>query len=286
MKNDNKNTANLIITCPDRPGIIKDISAFLFEYWANISFLEEHTEEGQFFMRVEWELENFSLKSKKDFLKAFGPIKEKFLMEIILDFKNTRKKVGLFCSREWHCLIDILTKTFLGELDIEISYVISNSLDLEEIVKKFWVPFYYIPTKKDSFEHEKEQLTIIRKYKTDFIGLARYMKILSQDFIESIWQKIINIHHSFLPSFIWARPYNDAYARGVKLIGATAHYVIPELDQWPIIDQQVKRVKHCHDVWKLKQIGKVCEKEVFANAIQKQRENKIIVYKNRSIIFE
>jgi formyltetrahydrofolate deformylase len=207
-------------------------------------------------------------------------------MDVKVDFKWEKRKVWLLCSKELHCLIDIIGRYLTGELNIEIPYVISNSLVWKEYVEKFWIPFYYVETKKDSFEHEKEVLKIIKDNPTDLIALARYMKILSQDFIEKVNQKIINVHHSFLPSFIWAKPYDEAYERWVKLIWATSHYVIPELDRWPIIEQAVKRIKHSYDIDNLKIIWRECEKEVFSIAIRKHIENKLIIYKNRTIIFE
>lgn len=288
MENDNnhKNTANLIITCPDKPWIIRAVTDFIFVHWGNISLLEEHSEDGQFFMRIEWDLEKFKLQSEKEFLQFFFLLKEEFNMQINLNFEKKKKKIWLFCSKEWHCILDIISRTFLEELDIEIIYVISNSTQLQDVVEKFWIPFFYTPTKKDSLEHEQQQLKIIKKYPTDLIVLAKYMKILSADFIGKTWQKIINVHHSFLPSFVWSKPYQEAYERGVKLIWATSHYVIPELDQGPIIEQQVKRVKHCHSIENLKILGRECEKEVFATAIRKHIENKLIVYKNRTIVFE
>ncbi|MDD3302824.1 MAG: formyltetrahydrofolate deformylase, partial [Candidatus Gracilibacteria bacterium] len=212
--------------------------------------------------------------------------KNEFQMSVNVDFKSTKKKVGLFCSKELHCLVDILGRYMTSELNIEIPYVISNSLAGKEIVEKFGIPFFYIQTKKDSLDHEKEILQITRDNPTDLICLARYMKILSQNFIESVNQKIINVHHSFLPSFIGANPYSEAHERGVKLIGATSHYVIPELDRGPIIEQSVKRIKHNHDTDNMKVLGRECEKEVFFVAIKKHIENKLVVYKNRTIVFE
>jgi len=281
-----KKTANLLISCPDRPWIIKRVTEFLFSYWANISLLEEHIEDGYFFMRIEWEIENFCFDCDDKFLSRFDEIKNEFQMSVNVDFKSTKKKVWFFCSKELHCLVDILWRYMTSELNIEIPYVISNSLAWKEIVEKFWIPFFYIQTKKDSLDHEKEILQIIRDNPTDLICLARYMKILSQSFIESVNQKIINVHHSFLPSFIWANPYSEAYERWVKLIWATSHYVIPELDRWPIIEQAVNRIKHNHDIDNMKVIWRECEKEVFFVAIKKHIENKLVVYKNRTIVFE
>lgn len=278
--------ANIVISCPDKPWIIKVVTQFLFEYWANISLLEEHNEDGYFFMRIEWELDNFKLGSGVEFFKKFQSIQNEFKMELSLDFWDKRKKIWLFCSKEWHCLLDIISRYALWELNIDIAYVASNSLNLKDLVEKFDIPFYYVETRIWSFDHEKQFLEIIKNNPTDIIWLARYMKILSENFIKEANQKIINVHHSFLPSFVWAKPYDEAHERWVKLIWATSHYVIPELDGWPIIEQKVKRVKHSHAIDNLKLIGKECEKEVFAFAIRKHIENKLVVYKNRTIVFE
>ncbi len=281
-----KKTANLLVSCPDKPWIIKTVTEFLFNYWANISFLEQHIEDNYFFMRVEWEIENFCFDCDDKFLDNFSWIQKQFWMEVKVDFKWEKRKIWLFCSSELHCLVDILWRYLTWELNIEIPYVISNKLDAKTLVEKTWIPFYFVETKKWSFEHEKEILKIVKENPTDLIALARYMKILSQDFIDSVNQKIINVHHSFLPSFVWAKPYDEAYERWVKIIWATSHYAIPELDRWPIIHQEVKRVKHSHWIENLKIIWRECEKEVFFTAIKKHIENKIIVYKNRAIVFE
>ncbi|NDK08378.1 formyltetrahydrofolate deformylase [Candidatus Gracilibacteria bacterium] len=281
-----KKTANLLVSCPDRAGIVKVVTQYLFDYGANISFLEQHIEDGYFLMRIEWEIENFCFDCEDKFLDRFSEIQREFNMELKVDFKGEKRKVGLLCSKELHCLYDVIGRYLTGELNIEIPYVISNSLAGKDYVEKIGIPFYYVETKKGSFEHEKEVLKVIKENPTDLIALARYMKVLSHDFIEQANQKIINVHHSFLPSFIGAKPYDEAFERGVKIIGATSHYVIPELDRGPIIDQEVRRIKHSHDIDNLKILGRECEKTVFANAIRKHIENKIIVYKNRAIVFE
>lgn len=278
--------ANIVISCPDKQGIVRAVTDFLYQNSGNISLLEEHTEDNFFFMRVEWELEGFKLGNREEFKAAFRQIVEEFQMEVKVDFNENKKRVGLFCSRELHCLVDLLGRQAIGEMDIEIPYLISNFEDAGEIAKKFDIPFYCVPAKKGSFEHETECLRIVRENQTDVIGLARYMKVLSAGFIEDVGQKIINVHHSFLPSFIGANPYFEAYERGVKLIGATSHYVISDLDQGPIIEQEVRRVKHSHEIENLKLIGRECEKQVFSFAIKKHIENKIAVFKNRTIVFE
>lgn len=276
---------NLTISCPDTQGIVFEVTQFLFAHGANISNLEQHIEDGMFFMRIEWERDRFDITTETEFTQTFQSLISKFQMNITVDFCERAKTLGLFCSKEGHCLVDILGRVATHELPIQIPYVVGNSEDLRNIVEKFGIPFYFIPTTND-FEHEKSQLEIIKKHPTDVLGLARYMKVLSPDFIAKTGQKIINVHHSFLPSFIGAKPYNDAYERGVKLIGATAHYVIPELDQGPIIEQRVQRITHSQDINKLKLMGRESEKEAFAFAIRKHVENKLVLHKNRVIVFE
>lgn len=278
--------ANIVISCPDKPGIVRAVTDFLFKNGANISFLEEHIEDGYFFMRVEWERDSSSLQNETEFAAAFASIQDEFGMNVKLDFNERKKRLGLLCSRELHCLIDILSRVLIGELNVEIPYVISNFADAEMIVEKFGVPFYHVPAVTGSFAHESKMLEIIRENPTDLIGLARYMKVLSSEFIDGVEQKIINVHHSFLPSFVGAKPYDEAYQRGVKLIGATSHYVTPDLDQGPIIEQDVKRIKHSHEIANLKLMGREIEKQVFSFAIRKHVENKLIIFKNRTIVFE
>lgn len=277
-------TANLLISCPDAKGLVHSITGFLYQYSANLVTIEQHIEDNMFFMRVEWDLAGFQLSLEK-FVAEIKPIQEKFSMNLDIDFNNQKKRLGLFCSREPYCLMDILVRQKTGELNVSIPFVISNFEDCRKYVEGFNIPFYYTPTTQGSFEHEKLQLEILKNHKTDVLGLARYMKILSADFVEATNQKIINVHHSFLPSFVGAKPYDEAYERGVKLIGATSHYVTPELDQGPIIEQTTRRIHHAHKVESLKTMGRESEKEVFAFAIKKHIRNKVIVYKNRTIVF-
>lgn len=278
-------TANIVISCPDKKGIVHRVTWFLFENNANIVNLEQHVEDKMFFMRIEWDMFNFSL-TKEMFLERFLPIINEYNIEIKFDLNERKKRIGLFCSKEIHCLWDILMRHATNELDVDISFVISNFEECKELVEKFNIPFYHTPCKKDNSDHEIMQYLMIKKHKTDFLWLARYMKILSANFILKAWQQIINVHHSFLPSFIWANPYEQAYERWVKIIWATSHYVTPELDQWPIIHQTIHRINHNHTAQSLKIIWRESEKEVFAFALKKHIENKIIVYKNRTIVFE
>lgn len=228
FKFNNMKTANLVISCPDRPGIVKSVTDFLFRHQTNVSYLEQHIEDAQFFMRIEWQILRSDLVDSKVFHQKFQNIQEEFRMDIKVDFNERRKRVGLFCSKELHCLIDILGRVEINEMEIDIPFIISNFKNAEVVAGKFEIPFYHVPCKDG---YEEKQLEIVRENNIDVLGLARYMKILSEQFLAEIGQDhIINVHHSFLPSFVGAHPYKEAYQRGVKLIGATAHYVIPELD--------------------------------------------------------
>lgn len=278
------NTANLLVTCEDQKGLVATITKFIAEHQGNLVILEQHIEDGYFFMHCEWNLTDFNL-SKDEFLSKFKSIQTKHKMSIEVNYSMEPKRLGLFCSSDSHVLMDVLMRYQTGELKVKIPYVISNFENCRQFVELFKIPFYYIPTPKGSFEYEREQLKIIQKHPTDFIGLARYMKVISDEFIKEVGQKIINVHHSFLPSFIGAKPYEEAYERGVKMIGATSHYVTPELDQGPIIQQAIRRVTHAHQVENLRLMGRESEKEVFAFALKKHIENKIVVYKNRTIVF-
>ena len=276
-------TANLVISCPDRPGIVRSITDFLFQHNTNISYLEQHIEDNHFFMRTEWQILNSDLLNAKIFHKNFTKLQNEYKMKIKVDFNNRKKRLGLFCSKELHCLIDILGKIEINEINVEVPFIISNYTKARNIANKFNVPFFHIPSNGN---YEKKQLEIIKNTPVDFIGLARYMKILSKDFLNKTKNiPTINIHHSFLPSFIGANPYQEAHKRGVKLIGATAHFTTPELDQGPIIEQNVKRINHSYDVPSLKMLGRKAEREVFAFAIKKFCENKLVTYKNRVIVF-
>jgi formyltetrahydrofolate deformylase len=270
--------------CPDRPGIVAELSAFLAERRCNILALEQHVEEDRFFIRIEWE-DNLAWSDSAAFERDFArlPVSRDGVLDI--HFFNRPQKLGLFVSREPHALLEVLNKIELGDLvDAQVSFIIGNA-DHSALAERVGVPFYYIPS-KDNPEYEAQQLEVVAKYRPDFIGLARYMKILSEDFIERAGCPIVNIHHSFLPSFVGAKPYEMAYERGVKLMGATSHFVIPELDQGPIIEQDVSRIRSGYSVDKLKQIGRDTEKKVFAQALKKVLEHKAVVFRGRTVIFE
>lgn len=270
--------------CPDRPGIVAELSAFLAEHRCNILALEQHVEQDRFFIRIEWE-DNGAWQDSDAFAADFSALPVSVGGELDIHFFNRPQSLGLFVSREPHALLEVLNKIELGDLvDAQVSFIIGN-VDHSAIAARVSVPFYFVPT-KDNPDFEAQQLEIIAKHNPDFIGLARYMKILSEEFIDRAACPIINIHHSFLPSFVGAKPYEMAYERGVKLMGATSHFVIPELDQGPIIEQDVSRIRSGYSVEKLKQIGRDTEKKVFAQALKKVLEHKTVVFSGRTVVFE
>lgn len=277
-------TACLKFHCIDRPGIVAAISSFLFERNINIIHLEQHSEEGMYFNRIEWEdLDNWT--NKNAFRADFEPIRKKFEGTIDIHFFKETQKLGLFVSNEPHTLLEILAKVEMEEFgNTEIPFIISNYQD-DTIAKRHNIPFFYIPSKNNP-NYEAQQIEVIQKFNPDFIGLARYMKILTEKFIDEANCPIVNIHHSFLPSFVGAKPYELAYERGVKCIGATSHFVIPALDEGPIIEQDITRVRSGYSADKMKQIGRDTEKRVFAYALKKVLEHKTIIHKNRTVIFE
>jgi len=279
-------TACLLFSSPDQPGIIARISHFFHERNLNIISLEQHSDEGHFFVRVEWE-DTKNWKEENNFCQDFSSLSKKFKGRFRVHFFSKKQTLGLFVSQEAHVLLEILSKWELLEFpNLHIPFLISNFKESQPFADRHNIPFFYIPTQKNSQEHEIEQLKVIQKFQPDFIGLARYMKILSKHFIESAGCPIVNIHHSFLPSFVGAKPYEMAHQKGVKLIGATSHFVIPELDQGPIIEQDVTRIRSGYSLEKLKQMGGDTEKKVFSHALKKALEHKIILFQDRTIIFE
>ena len=270
--------------CPDRPGIVAELSAYLALHRCNILALEQHVEDDRFFIRIEWE-DNGAWADAKAFSDEFSSLPVGEGGELDIHFFNKPQSLGLFVSREPHALLEVLNKIELGDLvDAEVSFIIGN-FDHSAIAARLGIPFYFIPT-IDYPDFESQQPKIIARYAPDFIGLARYMKILSAEFIDKAACPIVNIHHSFLPSFVGAKPYEMAYERGVKLMGATSHFVIPALDQGPIIEQDVSRIRSGYSVDKLKQIGRDTEKKVFAQALKKVLEHKAVVFRGRTVVFE
>ncbi len=278
----------LRIRCPDAKGIIHKITGFILGNNGNILELEQFVDqnENEFFMRVVWDMTGFNF-SLSDFDAAFSEMQKELSATYWIDDSETKGRMALFVSRELHCLAEALSQRYMGNLWLEIPAVISNHEEARDITEKFGIEFIHIPTKgADMKEVEKKQLAILEKCKVDFIGLARYMRILSANFVERYRDRIINIHHSFLPAFAGADPYKQAHDRGVKIIGATAHFVSEKLDQGPIIAQGTQEVHHGYSVGLLRQIGQEVEKKVFIQALQKYIQRKIIRHRNKTVIFE
>jgi formyltetrahydrofolate deformylase len=283
-----KNTAILLIHCPDKEGIVAAVTDFLFRNHGNVIELEQHVDKDSkaFFMRVEWELANFTIeKSKID--DYFGTlVGKKFEMSWTLHFSDKNPRMAIFVSKASHCLYDILSRYQSKEWAVEIPLIISNHKSLEYIAERFEIPFYHVPmTQETKAEQEAKHLELLAKHEVDFIVLARYMQIISDDFIGHFPNRIINIHHSFLPAFIGAKPYHQAFARGVKIIGATSHYVTQELDAGPIIAQDVAKITHKESVKDLITKGKDLEKLVLSTGIALHLQRKVLSYGNKTVIF-
>jgi len=280
------NKITLLIHCKDRPGIIASVTNFIAQQSGNIVYIDQHVDRVQniFFMRLESEFETYSAETFERTFQDTLAINFEMNWRIYPD-ENT-PKMALFVSKYDHCLYDILGRYNSGELKVEIPFIISNHTDLKPIADSFKIPFYNIPvTKETKVEAEEKQLELLEKHNVDFIVLARYMQIVSDKLIEKFPNKIINIHHSFLPAFIGAKPYHSAYKRGVKIIGATSHYITDELDAGPIIEQDVARVSHSHSIDDLIAKGRDLEKIVLSNAIKLHLNRKVMVYNNKTVIF-
>lgn len=281
-------TAILLIQCPDQKGIVAKISDFVFRKNANIIRSDQYStdpQDGVFFMRLEFCFDVAILK-KTDLERDFGILAQALGASWQIHYRSIRMRMGILVSKLDHCLVDILYRCNSGELELDIPCILSNHADLEPIARNYSIPFYHVPVSKDNKAHaEKETLSLLNGT-TDFIVLARYMQVLSSDFLNLYKGDIVNIHHSFLPSFKGADPYRQAYDRGVKIIGATAHYVTAELDEGPIIDQSVERVSHKDDVAILKRKGKHLEKMTLGNAIMAHSEHRVIKFRNKTILFE
>ncbi|MNH87599.1 Formyltetrahydrofolate deformylase [compost metagenome] len=287
VKEYQQHRARMLISCPDSPGIVAAVSHFLHEHGANIVQSDQYTmdpEGGMFFMRVEFDLNDLS--SKLMGIKSdFQEIADKFQMEWNIFPLNEKKKLAILVSKEDHCLVELLWQWQAGDLDAEISMVISNHPDMREYVESFGIPYHHIPVTPDTKkEAEQRQLELLNG-NVDLIVLARYMQIVSPALIQPYRNRIINIHHSFLPAFVGGKPYAQAYDRGVKIIGATAHYVTEELDGGPIIEQDVQRVSHRDNVSELKRIGRTIERVVLARAVKWHIEDRILVHQNKTVVF-
>ena len=285
----NENTAVLLIHCPDRPGILAVVTEFINQHRGNILYLDQYVnrEEKVFFMRVEWDLSEFEIPRNKIEEYFNTLIAGRLEMNFRLYFADVKPRMAIFVSKMSHCLYDLLARYSAGEWRVEIPLIISNHPNLEVVAKRFGIEYHYFPvTKENKAEQEIRQLELLKKHKITFCVLARYMQVLSSDFIDQYPNKIINIHHSFLPAFAGARPYQAAHERGVKVIGATSHYVTSELDAGPIIEQDVVHISHKDNVDDLVKKGRDLEKIVLSRAVEKHIERKVLAYKNRTIVFQ
>ena len=281
-------TAKLLLHCPDKPGILAEVTDFITVNKGNIIYLEQYVDhvENIFFMRIEWELKDFLVPQEKieDYFRTlYG---QKYEMDFRLYFSDVKPRMAIFVSKLSHCLFDILARYTAGEWNVEIPLIISNHPDLQHVAERFGIPFYLFPiTKETKEEQERKEMELLAKHKITFIVLARYMQVISEQMINAYPNKIINIHHSFLPAFVGAKPYHAAFQRGVKIIGATSHYVTTELDAGPIIEQDVVRITHKDTIEDLVNKGKDLEKIVLSRAVQKHIERKVLAYKNKTVIF-
>ena len=284
-----KNTAILLVHCPDQHGILAAITEFINENNGNILYLDQHVDhqEGIFYTRIEWDLTDFLIPKEKirDYFDTLFAVKYHMHWDIV--FSSKKPRMAIMVSKMSHCLFDILARATSGEWEVEIPLIVSNHPDLEHIARRFDIPFYVFPVNKENKEEqEKNEINLLHEHNIDVIVLARYMQILSKEFISEFASKIINIHHSFLPAFIGAKPYHAAHERGVKIIGATSHYVTTDLDAGPIIEQDVTRITHKDTVQNLIHKGRDLEKIVLSRAVEKHLEQKILVYNNSTVVFK
>jgi len=283
-----RNTAILLIYCPDKQGILAAVTEFLNENHGNIIHLDQHVdhEEVIFYMRVEWELDKFTIPREKisDYFQTL--IAQKFAIKYSLHFSDQRPRMAVFVSKMSHCLFDILARYTAGEWEADIPLIISNHDTLRPVAQRFGIDFILIEKNSENkAEQEQKELEILKQYNIDFVVLARYMQVLSDQFVAHYPNRIINIHHSFLPAFAGAKPYHAAHERGVKIIGATSHYVTTDLDAGPIIAQNVVRISHIDNVDSLIRKGRDLEKIVLSEAVYMHLQWKILVYNNRTVVF-
>jgi len=280
-------SAILLISCPDRQGLVAAVTDFIARHNGNILHLDQHVDadENVFFMRVEWDLSSFTI-APAHIASQFGAIADRFGMTFQLHFSDQTPRMAVFVSKEAHCLYDILYRYQAGEWRVEIPVIVSNHPDLGTVAEKFGIEYRVFPVNKDNkAEQETKQLELLREYRIDFVVLARYMQILTEDFVTHYPNRIINIHHSFLPAFAGAKPYHRAHGRGVKIIGASSHYVTAELDAGPIIEQDVARINHRDSIDDLIRKGKDVEKLVLSRAIRFHLQRQVLVYNNKTVIF-
>jgi formyltetrahydrofolate deformylase len=279
-------TATLLISCPDQKGLVAKIANFIYSNGGNIIHADQHTDfaAGLFLTRLEWQLDGFNLP-RELIGPAFNAIAQPLQAEWQLHFSDTIPRIAIWVSQQDHCLLDLLWRQRAKEFSAEIPLIISNHPNLQLISEQFGADFKHISiTKETKVEQEAKQLELLRQYNIDLVILAKYMQVISPEFITQ-FPKIINIHHSFLPAFVGAKPYHKAHERGVKIIGATAHYVTPELDAGPIIEQDVARVSHRDSVADLIRKGKDLERVVLARAVRLHLRHQVLVYSNRTVVF-
>jgi formyltetrahydrofolate deformylase len=283
-----KSTAILLINCPDRKGIVLAVASFLYEHGANILHSDQHqdNELGLFFMRVEWALEDFDL-DKTNFQEKFTPLASQFSMTWQVEYCDRTPIIAVFVSSYLHCLADLLYRHQTGELNCQIGLIISNHQDAAPLAKYHGVPFHYAPkTAETKLAVEDKELALLKNHSVDLIVLARYMQVLSPNFVSEYPRKIINVHHSFLPAFTGAKPYHAAFAKGVKLIGSTSHYVTDVLDEGPIIEQDVIRISHRDQLEDLMQKGSDLERIVLSRAVRWHLDRRILCYANKTVVFD
>jgi formyltetrahydrofolate deformylase len=281
------NMITLLISCPDRPGIVAAVSSFIFEHHGNICQSDQHSTDphhGTFYMRVSFTEDSFTL-NQTDLVRDFTPIAEMLHMDWSVHYSRQRKRACIFVSKLDHCLTDLLWRWKSGELAMDIPCIISNHQNLEALAQMYGIPYCDFPTQKEHRGTDQQRILEFLSDKVDFLILARYMQILEPFFVKAYPQQIINIHHSFLPAFIGANPYERAFERGVKLIGATAHYVTDDLDEGPIIAQDVIHCNHRDTLADLMRKGRDVERRVLAEAVRLHTEDRVLVYKNKTIVF-
>lgn len=281
-------TAKLLLHCPDKPGILAEVTDFITVNKGNIIYLDQYVDhtENMFFMRIEWELAAFLVPKEKieDYFETLYA--QKYSMDFKLYFSDVKPRMAIFVSKMSHCIYDMLARYTAGEWNVEIPLIISNHPDLQHVGERFGIPYHVFPiTKENKVEQEAKEMALLKEHNVNFIVLARYMQVISENMIKAYPNKIINIHHSFLPAFVGAKPYHAAFERGVKIIGATSHYVTTELDAGPIIEQDVVRITHKDTTADLVNKGKDLEKIVLSRAVQKHIERKVLAYKNKTVIF-
>ncbi len=279
-------TATLLISCPDQKGLVAKIANFIYSNGGNIIHADQHTDfsAGLFLTRIEWQLAGFNLP-REIIGAAFNAIAQPLQAQWQLHFSDSVPRIAIWVSKQDHCLLDLIWRYQAGELHAEIPLIISNHPDLESIAQQFNIDYHYLPITKDTkLTQEQKQLELLHQYQINLVVLAKYMQVLSPDFL-SHFSNVINIHHSFLPAFPGANPYHRAYERGVKIIGATAHYATVDLDEGPIIEQDVVRVSHRDSVEDLIRKGKDLERMVLARAVRLHLQNRVLVYGRRTVVF-